>query len=293
MRYRFIDAEKATYPVVRMCKVLRVSPSGYYAYKSRAPSTREQEDEVLAQQVATRFTQSRGTYGTRRLRQDLKSVGQSVGRSRIRRLMDEQGLKVCGKGPKRVKTTDSRHGLAVANNHLAQVFTAPHPGAVWVTDITYLPTAQGWLYLAAIVDLFSRRVVGYAMDDRMDTTLCEKALDMALTQSRPCPGLVHHSDRGSQYASHRYQQRLRHHGITCSMSRKGNCYDNAVAESFFATLKRELVDRQRWPTHGHLKLAVFEYVEVFYNRHRRHSTLGYLSPVDFENSYYQNLGLAA
>lgn len=264
-----------------MCRKLGVSRSGYYAQKHRKPSRRKREDDVLVKKIQAVHKNSRETYGSPRVLEDLREQGLDIGRRRVARLMKENGI--TGTPPKRFKrTTDSTHGLAVADNILNREFTVDAPDKVWATDITYVRTWEGWLYLAVIIDLFSRRVVGWSMATHMRTSLVTGALDMALGLRLPSPDMLHHSDRGSQYASHDYRDALRAQGISCSMSRKGDCWDNAVAESFFATLKKELLYRRPWPSVREARGAIAEYIEVFYNRQRKHSTLGYVSPAQFE-----------
>ncbi|MFP2962870.1 IS3 family transposase, partial [Myxococcus sp. 1LA] len=227
------------------------------------------------------LTKSRGTYGSPRVHAELRAKGRRVSRKRVARLMGQQGL-AARRTRRFVHTTDSRHTQPVASNVLARDFSADAPNRTWVTDITYVWTRQGWLYLAVVLDLFSRLVVGWAMGEFIDRHLVLGALDMALKRRRPPRGLLHHSDRGSQYSSEDYQRALASRGIECSMSRKGNCWDNAVAESFFSTLKMELVHDADFATRDQARAALFEYIEVFYNRQRRHSTLGYVSPVEYE-----------
>ncbi len=281
MRFAFIETEKACFPVALMCRILAVSRAGFYAWRRRPVAVRTREDRVLAVAVAAIYAESHGRYGSPRVRMELRDRGRRTGRKRIARLMRSQGLRARPRRRYRT-TTDSRHGLPVSPNLLARRFAVAQPNTAWVTDMTYLWTAQGWLYLAVILDLFSRRVVGWSMSERIDRKLALDALRMALAQRRPQPGLIHHSDRGSQYASGDYQQLLAKHGLRASMSRRGDCWDNAVAESFFASLKLELVYQVQWRTRAEVRTAIFEYIELFYNRRRRHSSLGYLSPVDFE-----------
>jgi len=282
VRFAFIAREKACYPVALMCRVLKVSRAGYYAWGKRPTAPQAQEDQRLGLEIAAIYHENRGRYGSPRVHFELRERGQRTGRKRVARLMRTAGLRA--REPRRFRcTTDSRHGLAIKQNLLDREFTMPTANRGWVTDITYLWTQEGWLYLAVILDLFSRRVVGWALNERLERGIVLDALKMALQQRHPPQGLLHHSDRGSQYASHEYQQQLAVHGIQSSMSRKGNCWDNAVAESFFATLKVELVYRSRWSTRTHARNEVFEYIELFYNRRRRHSALGYLSPHEFEH----------
>ena len=281
MRFAFIETEKAGFPVALMCQMLAVSRAGFYAWRRRPVAARTRQDQVLAVAVAAIYAEHHGRYGSPRVQMELRDRGQHSGRKRIARLMRAQGLRARPKRRYRT-TTDSRHGLAVSPNLLARRFAVAQPNTAWVTDMTYLWTAQGWLYLAVIIDLFSRRVVGWSMSERIDRRLALDALRMALAQRRPRRGLIHHSDRGSQYASGDYQRLLATNGIVGSMSRRGDCWDNAVAESFFASLKLELVYQVQWRTRAEARTAIFEYLELFYNRRRRHSSLGYLSPVEFE-----------
>jgi transposase InsO family protein len=286
VRFAFIEAEKAEFPITRSCAVLGVSRAGFYAWRGRSPAARAGADQRLAVEVAAIHAESRRRYGSPRVHRELRTRGQHIGRKRVARLMRAQGLRA--RAPRRFRTTtDSQHTLPIAPNVLARRFTASAPNTVWVTDITYLWTLEGWLYLGVILDLFSRRVVGWAMSDRITRQLTLDALTMALTHRQPAHGLLHHSDRGSQYASHDYRRLLAAHGIVCSMSRRGDCWDNAVAESFFSTLKLELVYESAWQTRADARADVFQYVEVFYNGQRLHSSLGYLSPVAFERQYEQ------
>ena len=287
-----IEAEKENFPVAIMCKQLGVSRGGYYAWKHRDPSHRQKMDEELVVHIKKSHTESRGTYGSPRVLDDLKGEGFQVGRKRVARLMREQGI--TGNAPRPFRrTTDSNHKLDVADNLLDRQFEVAAPDTAWSTDITYVRTWQGWLYLAVVIDLFSRRVVGWSMATHMRTSLVLGALDMALGRRRPGPGMLHHSDRGSQYASHDYRDALKEHHITCSMSRKGNCWDNAVVESFFGTLKQELLYRRPWPSPKMARGAIAEYIEVFYNRKRKHSTLRNISPAEFEKRFEQEAALAA
>lgn len=291
MRFAFVDAEKAKYPVGVLCHTLAVSRSGYYRWKTRSRPLRARQDEQLCVEIAAAHRRSRGTYGSPRIHRDLKAKGVRVGRKRVERLMRQRGLQGVPKKRFRV-TTDSRHDLPVAANLLGRRFTAARADTAWVADITYVWTGEGWLYLAVLLDLFSRRVVGWAIRDTIDTPLVTQALDMALRARRPQPGWLHHSDRGCQYASHAYQARLKSAGALPSMSRVGDCWDNAVAESFFATIKRELIDVARFQTRDSAARQICDYIETFYNRHRRHSSLDYRSPVEHELRS-QNLQSAA
>jgi putative transposase len=284
MRFMFIHAEKENHPVRLMCRVLQVSPSGYYMHIHREPSQRKREDVKLKMHIRAIHVHSRGTYGRSRVRRQLNAENFEVGKQRVARLMHEMGLR--GLPKKRFRrTTDSRHGHAVAPNVLGRNFKAEKANQFWATDITFIRTWEGWLYLAVILDLFSRRVVGWAAQPHLLTELALEALHMALGRRLPEAGLVHHSDRGIQYAALAYQAVLDKHGIVCSMSRKGDCWDNAVTESFFGTLKTELINRHSWPTRRTARDAIADYIEGFYNPHRLHSSLGYLSPMEFERSH--------
>jgi transposase InsO family protein len=286
VKFAFIAVEKAAYPIIVLCKVLGVSRSGFYTWSARVPSARSLEDGKLRVHVAAIYERSRGTYGAPRVHAELRADGFNVSRKRVARLMGELGLQ--SRRKRRYKaTTDSNHALPVAENTLDRKFEVDAPNVAWVTDITYVWTSEGWLYLAAILDLFSRRVVGFSMSEHIDRALVLDALAAAVGRRVPNAGLVHHSDRGSQYASNDYQNALDDLGVVCSMSRKGNCWDNAVAESFFATLKTELVYLRRFATRAEAREAIFDFIETFYNRQRRHSTLGYLSPVDFETKFVE------
>ncbi len=281
MRYQFIMAEKAQFPVSVLCRTLRVSTSGYNAWCDRPESPRRQTDRRLLAAIRAVHQSSRGTYGSPRVHAELREQGHGVGRHRVARLMREDGLQARKRRRFR-KTTQSNHPHPVAPNLLERRFDVEGPNRAWVTDLTYIWTLQGWLYLCVILDLFSRRVVGWSMDSRIDRHLTLGALRMALSHREAAKGLVHHSDRGSQYAAGDYRKVLTAHGLECSMSRKGDCWDNAVVESFFATLKVELIHRSVFVTREQARQAIFEYIEAFYNRRRRHSYLGYVSPVEFE-----------
>ena len=283
MRYIFIRAEKAHYPVALLCRVLRVARGGFYAWLSRGESARERRDRELLPLIREAFKTSRQTYGSPRVFEDLRDRKVPCSRRTIERLMREAGITPPRKR-KFKKTTDSDHPYVTATNLLDRDFSSPAPNRVWSTDITYVWTSEGWLYLAVVMDLFSRRIVGWSMRKTLARQLVLSALHMALHDRNPGSGLLHHSDRGSQYASDDYQKELKKRGIVCSMSRKGDCWDNAVTESFFATLKKELVYRQQFLTRAQAIQAIFEYVEVFYNRKRKHSHLGYRSPVEFERA---------
>jgi transposase InsO family protein len=283
VKFAFVDAEKATWPVAWMCRKLGVSRSGFYAFQARGDSPRAVEDSRLGQLIATAHQAGRRTYGSPRIHRELRDVhGVRIGRNRIMRLMRTQGLRGVSRC-RRVRTTDSRHSFPVAPNLLMRDFRADAPNRRWAGDITYLRTGEGWLYLAVILDLFSRYVVGWAVSHTIDRHLALAALKMANDRRRPEAGLLHHTDRGSQYASDDYQIALGADGFICSMSRRGDCYDNAVVESFFGTLKSELGDTFGTGEHG--RRALFDYIEIFYNRTRRHSSLGYVSPAQHEKAF--------
>ena len=268
-----------------LCRVLSVARSGYYAWQKRPESQHAREDKALAVKLKVFYQVNREVYGSPRMHPEMTAQGFKVGRNRIARLMREHGL--VATRPKRFKkTTDSSHSQPVAENVLDRKFDVPGPNRAWVTDITYIWTWEGWLYLAVVIDLFSRRVVGWSIAEHMRLKLVLNALQMALGERLIEGGLlVHHSDRGSQYASETYRDTLAQQEIVCSMSRKGNCWDNAVAESFFATLKKELIDRDSWPTRRIAKSAIHEYITLFYNARRRHSYLGFVSPMEYERSF--------
>ena len=263
-----------------MCELLEVSPSGFY--RKRPASARRRRQEELTEKIRTVHQRSRATYGSPRVTVELKEQGVSVCRNTVARLMKK--AQITGKIKRRFapQTTDSVHAHPIAANRLEQNFAAAAPNEKWTCDITFIPTDSGWSYLAVVLDLFSRKVVGWSLQQHLRAELAMEALESALTSRRPGAGLLHHSDRGVQYACQDYQRLLAQRGITCSMSRCGNCYDNAVVESFFGTLKREFVHEQRWASAAQARSALFEWIEVFYNRQRRHSSLGYLSPESFE-----------
>lgn len=281
MRCAVIATEKAAFPVRLLCRTLQVSRAGFYAWQVRPPARRVQGDERLGVEIAAIHAESRQRYGSPRIHAELVDRGCRTSRKRVARLMRLRGL--AARRRRRFRTTThSRHAFPVAPNVLARQFDRAAPDQAWVTDITYIPTGEGWLYLAVILDLCSRFAVGWAMSERITDDLTLDALGMALARRRPPQGLLHHSDRESQYASGDYQRVLVQHEIVCSMSRRGNCWDNAVAESFFATLKIELVHDAAWTTRTAARAELFEYLEIFYNAQRRHSALGYLSPRAFE-----------
>lgn len=266
-----------------MCRVLQVSRSGYYDWRKREPSKRSVENEQLLVTIREIHAASFESYGVPRIYAALRAKGQLVNKKRVERLMRLHEIQGVSPRKKRwVKTTDSDHEFPIAPNLLNRNFEADAPNRKWVSDISYIETDEGWLYLATVLDLYSRKIVGWSMDDNMETPLVMNALNMAVAVRKPEPGLLHHSDRGSQYASHDYRALLGEYKMQASMSRKGNCYDNAVMESFFGTIKSELIRRRRYRTKAEARIDIFRYLETFYNRMRLHSTLGYLSPDDFE-----------
>jgi putative transposase len=280
MRFAFIDSEKAHYPVGVLCRVMCVSRSGYYASCLRRDCNHSRHDRKLGVLVREAHAKSRGTYGSPRVHVALRRQGIHVGRKRVARVMRQHGLS--GKRRRRwTRTTISNEGRAIGLNVLNRAFNPQAPNQSWVGDVTYLKTPHGWLYLAVIIDLYSRRVVGWALSAENDTALALAALDAALQHRKPEKGLLHHTDQGSPYASEAYQEALKEHGVQCSMSRRGNCYDNAVAESFFGTLKTEAGDE--FLNYADAKSKLFDYIEVFYNRQRMHSTNGHRSPAEFES----------
>lgn len=284
MRFSFVHAERANFPVAALCRVLGVTRQGYYAFVGRPPSRRAVEEAQLRERLKQLHVESRQTYGSPRMLRALRAEGIRVSKRRIERALRALELRVKLRRRFRV-TTKADRTHAAASNVLARRFDASRPDERWVTDITYLWTQQGWCYLAVILDLFSRAVVGWALDRTMSTALPLCALDMAIRRRRPKAGLLHHSDRGCQYTSSEYRQTLAQLGVEVSMSRTGNCWDNAVAESFFATMKTELFYRRSWTTTDELRSALFEYIEVFYNRQRLHSSLDYKTPAQTEEEF--------
>lgn len=285
MKYGFILEHQLFYPVRLLCRTLGVTKGGYLRWRHHPHSHRAEQDTVLIQQIAVIQSGARQIYGSPRVQASLRRQGMTVSRKRVARLMREAGLNA--QAPRiRVVTTDSDHDSPIAENVIDRDFTATAPNQKWATDITYIRTDEGWIYLSAILDLFSRKVVGWAMDQTMETSLVRRALDQALANRCPAHGLIHHSDRGSQYASSEYRQRLLQAGVTISMSRRGNCHDNACAESFWARLKVELVHRHRFATRADARQAIFEYIEVFHNRTRIHSAIGYVTPQAYEDAYH-------
>ena len=283
MKFRFIKGHLAGhYPLEACCDVLGLSRSGSCAWRDRPRAARAGRREELAAKVRAVHGANRGVYGSPRVCAALRASGEAVSENTVAKVMRERGIRAKAKRKFVPRTTDSAHQRPVADNVLAREFDAPLPDRKWAADITHVPTAQGWLYLAAVIDLCSRKVVGWSMADHMRTGLVADALSMAVARRRPGAGLLHHSDRGVQYASDDYQALLAEHGIGCSMSGRGDCWDNAVMESFWGTLKTELVNHERYQTREQARASIFEYVEVFYNRQRLHSSLGYQSPEQFE-----------
>jgi putative transposase len=282
MRFRFIEDHRDDYPVRIMCSVLDVSPAGYYAWRLRPESRRSVANRALLGDIKRVYRDNHGCYGSPRVHRELKAQGRGASRGRIERLMRHHGVRAIMARPRRVRTTDSRHDLPIAPNLVDRDFTTTAPNRIWLADITYVETGEGWLYLSTVMDLYSRKIVGWAMRDHLRTELPLAALRMAISAQRPGIGLIHHSDRGVQYASHEYRAALATSAITASMSRKGNCYDNAPMESFFHTLKTERVHHRKYATRAEAQRDIFAYIEGFYNRTRRHSALGYISPLAME-----------
>ncbi len=282
-RFRFLHPEQATFPVSTLCRVRRVSRAGYYAWAGRPPTTRSLKEKELSERIAVIHQESRQCCGVPRVHASLQAAGEHVSRKRVARLMRAAGLRGKTRRRARPRTTVADGAATPAPNRVQRQFQQATVNRLWVGDMTYLRTDEGWLYLATLLDACSRCIVGWALADHLRPELPLEALRLALGQRRPAPGqLTHHTDRGSQYTAHAYQAVLEQHSVPCSMSRKGDCYDNAVAESFFATLKNELVERSHWPMRKEARRAVFEWITVCYNRQRRHSALGYRSPVEFE-----------
>jgi putative transposase len=281
MKYAFIAAHMAAFSMSLMCRVLGVSRSGYYAWCKAPVSRRSLKNQELLEKIKAVHKKSKQRYGSPRVHEQLLADGERCGRGRVARLMSANGI--CSKQKRKfVVTTDSKHDLPVAANILDRKFSVEEPNSVWLSDITYIPTDEGWLYLAGVIDLCSRTAVGWSMSDSLDKELVMDALTMAYGRRHPGVGLIHHSDQGSQYASEAYCTLLHDYGMKMSMSRKGNCWDNAVMESFFGTLKKELVHHKRYRTRAEARKDIFEFIEVFYNRERLHSSLGYMSPLNYE-----------
>ncbi len=285
-RYRFIAAEKATYPVSLLCRTLDVSRARFYAWRDRGPCRREQTDQQLLEQITQIHRDARGTDGAPRVHAELRAQGVRVGRKRVARLMRTHGLVGCHRRRRRGLTRRDP-AATPAPDLVGRLFDPGQPDRTWYADISYIPTEEGWLYLATVLDGYSRKVIGWAMADHLRAELAVDALQMALDRRQPAAGLIHHSDRGSQYTAGVYAQALQAAGLRQSMGQVATCFDNAVAESLFATLKTELVHTRTWPTRQAARTAIYEYLEVFYNRRRRHSSLGYLSPTEYERRYHQ------
>jgi putative transposase len=281
VRFRFIEERRVFYPLRILCRALSVSRSGFYDWRSRPECERKAQEHELIRTIEQIHESSRKTYGSPRVHAQLEGMGYPIGRKRVERLMRKHGIRARRKRRYRV-TTDSQHGFYVAENHVRRNFNADAKNRLWAGDITFIWTQEGWLYLAVLLDLFSRQVVGWAMSDSIDMKLTLGALDMALQRRRPEAGLVHHTDRGRQYACESYRERLEENGIKASMSRKGDCWDNAVVESFFHSLKTEYVDFEKFQTRDEARNGLFEWIEAFYNRQRLHSANDYLSPADYE-----------
>lgn len=281
MRFAFIAKNEGLLPIKRLCQIMDVSPRGYRAWRTRPMSKTQRADMVVLAHIREQFALSLGSYGRPRMAEELRELGLAVGERKVGRLMRENAIAV--KRNKKFKaTTDSNHSFNIAPNLLDRDFFAEQPNQKWAGDISYVWTREGWLYLAVIIDLHSRRVIGWAVSSRMKRDLAIRALKMAIALRNPPKGCIHHTDRGSQYCSHDYQKLLRHHGFKVSMSGKGNCYDNAVVETFFKTIKAELLWQQSWETRRAAEMAIFEYINGFYNPRRRHSALGWKSPLAFE-----------
>jgi putative transposase len=289
--FRLIDAEKADYPVAVLCKVLGVSRSGYYAWRERPPSERQKQDTVLCEEIERIHERSRRTYGAPRVHAELRALGVRCGRKRVARLMRELGIRGCLRGSKKRSTHRDKHAVP-APDLVKRDFASNSANRIWVADITYVKTAEGFLHLAFVLDAYSRRVVGWAMASHLRTELVVDALEMALWRRKPAPGLIHHSDQGSQYTSLSFGKRLEEACVLPSMGRVGSAADNAMAESFVSTLKAELIHWRPWPTKETARTAIFEYLEGFYNRRRLHSALGYESPVDYEEATMGGVAVA-
>ena len=281
MRFAFIEVWKEEWPVEFLCKVMRVTSRGFRAWRVRPMSQRQRDDMVILAHIREQHRLSLESYGRPRITEELQKLGVNVGHRRVGRLMRDNGIKII-RTQKHKVTTDSNHAFNIAPNLLDQDFSADGPNQKWAGDISYIWTNEGWLYLAVILDLYSRRVIGWAVSNRMKRDLAIRALDMAVALRQPPEGCIHHTDRGSQYCSNDYQKILRQHDFKASMSGKGNCYDNAAVETFFKTIKAELIWRHSWETRRQAEMAIFEYINGFYNPRRRHSTLGWKSPVAFE-----------
>ncbi|MBB1630896.1 transposase [Cupriavidus sp. UME77] len=293
MKYAWIEQERATYPLAILCNVLTVSVNGYRAWKrGGTPSRKRLTDTQMMALIRATHAQLKGAYGSPRMLREIRARGFPASKERVERLMRENGIRARHKRRWRA-TTNSRHSLPIAPNRLERNFTPAAPNQVWTADMTYIWTDEGWLYLAIVLDLFNREVVGWSIRPRMTADIVTDALAMAWFRRKPASGLIHHSDRGSQYASQAFQAKLVDYGMVCSMSRKGNCWDNAPSESFFNSLKNERVHGQRYATHEQAKDDLFDYIEIFYNRSRRHSTLGYVSPAQYLRDWEHPRDMAA
>ncbi len=284
MKYQFVEEKRKEHSINILCHVLEISRSGFYAWLSRPVSDREESNQQLLLKIRESHERSRETYGYRRIYYDLHAELKTLGKNRVFRLMQHYGIRAKTKRKFKM-TTDSNHSKPISDNKLNREFTANKPNQRWVSDITYIPTMEGWLYLSVIMDLFSRKIIGWSMDSRMKEDITLNALRMALFKRKISGGVLLHSDRGSQYAANEYQGLLKDNDIECSMSRKGNCWDNAVVESFFHTLKVECTHHESFKTREEAKRVIFEYIEVFYNRQRRHSTINYNTPAQYELMY--------
>jgi transposase InsO family protein len=293
MRFGFIQNHQREFLVNVMCDVLQVSRSGYYAWRRRTSSVAAERRASLTERIRQVHRQSRAVYGSPRVHRELLAADVRCSKNTVAKLMRGAGLRSKRRKRFRVRTTDSRHGHPIAPNRLNRAFCQLQPDRVWAADITYVTTAEGWLYLAVVIDLCTRKIVGWATSDSLAAELCVRALEMAVRERRPQHAVLHHSDRGVQYACDAYQESLARHGLQSSMSRRGNCYDNAVTESFFGTLKTELVHHERYATREAARQSLFEYIEVFYNRRRRHSSLGYMSPQEYEHALARQAAPAA
>jgi putative transposase len=282
MRNRYIEHRRVHNPVTVLCDVLGVSPAGYYAWRARPESRRSATNRALVDDIKRVHRNTCGRYGSPRIHAELRARGRGVSRGRIERLMRRHGIRAIMARPRRVRTTDSRHDFPIAANLVERSFTAAAPNQIWLADITYVETDQGWLYLATVMDLYSRKIVGWAMADHLRADLPLAALRMAISVQRPGKGLIHHSDRGVQYASAEYRKLMQSAGLRASMSRRADCYDNAPMESFFHTLKTELVHHRHYATREQAQRDIFAYIEGFYNHTRRHSAIGYISPIEME-----------
>lgn len=280
-----MEKYSSQYPVMRICRAIGVSRSGYYKYKKGKVSNRQENDKLIIKEIKEIFEKNRRIYGSPRITQALHRKGNMIGKNKVARLMREQSLKSVVQR-KFKATTNSNHSLPVAENQLKQNFTTLSPNKVWASDITYIWTREGWLYLVVVIDIFTRQIISWRVDTRLSKTFVHSAIEKSIREKKPKQGLIFHSDRGVQYASNEVRNLLENNHITQSMSRKGNCYDNAITETFFHTLKMELVYQTRFETRSEAEMMIFEYIEVFYNRQRMHSSLNYLSPLEFEQQFF-------